>query len=56
MNLELICPECKNNVDLSKHKEVKEGKIVECSLCGIILEIVEIKEGKVKTEIVDEGK
>lgn len=54
--MKAICPECKNEIDLSRYPSVKEGMIIECNHCGITLLIKSIKDGSVSTEIVDEGK
>jgi predicted Zn finger-like uncharacterized protein len=51
-----ICPECKNQIDLSKHQNLALGFVVECPTCGIVLEVRKIENGVVTTEIVDEGK
>ncbi len=52
-----ICPECKNSVDLSAYPNLAVGHVIECSVCGITLEVTAIDEaGKLTTEIVDEGK
>ena len=56
MNLICVCPECKNNVDLSKYPNLAPGMVIECNHCGMTLLVKEISAGKVKTEIVDEGK
>jgi hypothetical protein len=57
MNKKLICPECKNEVDLSRYPNLAVGMIVECNHCGMTLSVKEIAQnGEVKTEIVDEGK
>lgn len=56
MNLTCICPECKNKVDLARYPDLKEKMIIECSVCGITLEVAEIVGSDVSTEIVDEGK
>jgi len=56
-NQTIICPECKNSVDLSKYPNLAVGMVVECNHCGMTLEVKEIaSNGEVKTEIVDEGK
>ncbi len=53
----LVCPECKNNVDLSAHEELSNDKIVECDKCGITLSVTDNSNPEdIKTEIVDEGK
>ena len=51
-----ICPECKNEIDLTRYPEIKEGMVIECDHCGITLLIKNIQNGNVSTEIVDEGK
>lgn len=52
----LICPECKNEVDLSTYPNLDIGHIVECDVCGITLQIKKIENGQVEAEVVDEGK
>jgi lysine biosynthesis protein LysW len=54
--MKCICPECKNEIDLSKRSSVEVGHTIECETCGIVLEVRSIKDGNVETEIVDEGK
>ena len=57
MNTLLICPECKNSVDLSRYPNIAPGMVVECNHCGMTLLVKEISaDGAVKSEIVDEGK
>ncbi|MEY2664881.1 MAG: hypothetical protein RIT04_689 [Candidatus Parcubacteria bacterium] len=51
-----VCPECKNQVDLTRYSDIKEGVVIECNFCGITLEVVNVLDGNVVTEIVDEGK
>lgn len=50
------CPECKNNIDLTKYPSIKEGMVIECNHCGITLLVKKIQDGVVSTEIIDEGK
>jgi len=52
----LICPECKNNVDLEAYPNIATGQIVECDSCGITLEITDDSNEELLAEIVDEGK
>ena len=52
----LVCPECKNEVDLVTLGELTVGKIIECDSCGITLEVTDISNPTVVVEIVDEGK
>lgn len=54
--MKLICPECKNDVDLSSYPNLEKGNIVECNTCGITLEATNIGGGEVQADIVDEGK
>ena len=54
--MRLLCPECKNEVDLSSYPSFDVGTIIECNHCGITLEITEIEAGEVQAEVVDEGK
>lgn len=57
MNNIAVCPECKNNIDLSRYPNLAKGMVVECNHCGMTLLISDIADdGKVTTEIVDEGK
>ena len=52
----LICPECKNNINIPDVSEIKEGSIIECDTCGITLEVSEVDGKDVKLEVIDEGK
>ena len=54
--MKLICPECKNEVDLTPYHDLADGHIVECNHCGITLMITRVSDGTVEAEIVDEGK
>ncbi len=56
MNTLLICPECKNTVDLSKYPNLVMGMVVECNHCGMTLLVKEMGDKEIKTVIVDEGK
>jgi len=55
-NVTAICPECKNNIDLSHYSSINCGMVIECNHCGITLLIKEIIDENIVTEIVDEGK
>lgn len=52
----LVCPECKNTVDLSSYSDLKVESVVECNMCGITLMITEMNGDDVSAEIIDEGK
>lgn len=54
--MKLICPECKNDVNLSMYPDFAVGHVVECDTCGITLEIKDINDDDITTEVVDEGK
>ncbi|MBI5134465.1 MAG: hypothetical protein HZA81_03730 [Candidatus Taylorbacteria bacterium] len=54
--MKCVCPECKNDIDVSKHPKITKGYVIECPLCGIVLEVVSLDGDKVALEIVDEGK
>ncbi|MBI2437152.1 MAG: hypothetical protein HYV41_05470 [Candidatus Magasanikbacteria bacterium] len=54
--MKLICPECKNEVDLSAYSDIAVDQVVECDVCGISLLVTAITGDIVETEIVDEGK
>jgi DNA-directed RNA polymerase subunit RPC12/RpoP len=57
MNTLLVCPECKNTVDLSRYPSITTGMVIECNHCGMTLLVKEIEaSGNVKVDIVDEGK
>ncbi len=53
--MKLICPECKNEVDLSPFPDLQPKQVVECNVCGISLLVTEVGE-EVVAEIIDEGK
>lgn len=53
--MNLICPECKNEVDLTSYDNIDVGHIIECNHCGITLEVQSTENG-IKVEIADEGK
>ncbi|MDE2188247.1 MAG: hypothetical protein KGJ35_00755 [Patescibacteria group bacterium] len=56
-NMKAICPECKNDIDLSRYPNLKISNVIECNVCGITLAVKKIQlDGNVETEIVDEGK
>jgi len=51
----LICPECKNEINLEKEYAVDD--VIECPFCGIELEVIEIdSNGDLKVEIIEEEK
>lgn len=51
-----VCPECKNNIELSRYPDIQEGMVIECNHCGITLSVKKIENETVSTEIIDEGK
>lgn len=54
--MRLVCPECKNNVDLAAQPGLAPEQIVECDICGITLLVKNIDGETVSAEVVDEGK
>ncbi len=54
--MKLVCPECKNDVDLSSYPAVKQEDVIECDTCGITLMVTDMSGDDIKAEIVDEGK
>lgn len=53
--MKIVCPECKNEVDLTGYPDLSNGHIIECNHCGITLEVKEVGDNFV-AEVVDEGK
>lgn len=56
MNIQSVCPECKNSVNLENYPDISPGHVIECNHCGITLLVTAVENGVVKTEITDEGK
>lgn len=54
--MNLVCPECKNDVNLSVYPNVVVEQVVECDKCGITLQIMKFAGEGVEADIVDEGK
>ena len=54
--MKLICPECKNEVDLSSYQNLAKDQVIECGLCGISLIVVSVSADTAVAEVVDEGK
>ena len=52
----LICPECKNEVNLSSYPNLDVNHVVECDVCGITLQIKAVNNGAIEAEVMDEGK
>ncbi|MBU4369794.1 hypothetical protein KKG58_03490 [Patescibacteria group bacterium] len=52
----LVCPECKNNIELADSTDLSVGSVLECNTCGITLEVGKIDNRKVSLEVIDEGK
>ena len=52
-----VCPECKNQIDISRYPSLAVGMVIECNHCGMTLLTNSIAaDGSISTEIVDEGK
>ena len=54
--MKLVCPECKNEVNLSSYPNLAVGNIIECDVCGITLLVNEINGDTITCEVADEGK
>lgn len=54
--MQLVCPECKNNVDLSVYSHLASEQVIECDICGISLIVNAINGEEVQAEVMDEGK
>ena len=54
--MHLICPECKNDIDLSSYSNIAKDQVIECNVCGISLLVNDIQGDEVSAEVVDEGK
>ena len=54
--MQLICPECKNDVDLASYPNLAKDQVIECDVCGISLLITSIDDKAVQAEVTDEGK
>ena len=54
--MKLVCPECKNEVNLSAYPNLSVGNIIECDVCGITLLVNNISDNIVTCEVADEGK
>lgn len=55
-NMQLICPECKNGVDLTRYPKLAVGHVVECQMCGITLKVTTREGMDFEAEVMDEGK
>ncbi len=54
--MQLTCPECQNEVNLSSYTNLAIGNVVECNVCGITLLVNKIEGETVGAEVIDEGK
>lgn len=54
--MKLVCPECKNDVNLSLFPDLAPEHVIECDICGITLLVKEMDDDQVVVEVVDEGK
>ena len=54
--MKLICPECKNNVDLATYPNLAVEQVIECNVCGISLLVTSLEAEAAHAEVVDEGK
>jgi hypothetical protein len=54
--MKLVCPECKNDVNLTLYPSLAPEHVIECDQCGITLQIQDMSSDNIVVEIVDEGK
>lgn len=55
VNKKLTCPECKNEFDVKP--DSAKGDVLECSYCGIELEVMDVDgNGEVSVEVAEEEK
>ncbi len=54
--MNLICPECKNEVELAGYPNLKRNDVIECNMCGITLMVDESGDSGWVGQVVDEGK
>lgn len=54
--MDIICPECKNEVETSDYPTLEEDDIIECQMCGINLLMTDLSGEDAKVEVVEEGK
>ena len=54
--MRLICPECKNEVNLSSYPDLDVEQVIECDTCGISLVVTAVNGEEVSADVVDEGK
>ena len=54
--MNIVCPECKNDIDLSSYSSLEQDSVIECNMCGITLQVVKKEGDNVEVEIIDEGK
>lgn len=54
--MKLICPECKNEVNLLNYPDLAVDHVIECNVCGITLLISKMDADNIEAEVVDEGK
>ena len=54
--MNLICPECKNAVDLGSYGDLQKDQVIECNTCGITLMVTDMSGEDIQVDIVDEGK
>ena len=54
--MKLVCPECKNEVELSSYPNLAVEQVIECNVCGISLLVNKFEGDLVEVEVVDEGK
>lgn len=54
--MQSVCPECKNDIDLTPFEPLQMEDMLECDMCGISLMVAQIDGDSVQLEVADEGK
>jgi len=54
--MSIVCPECKNDIDLSSYPSIEVESVIECNVCGITLQVVKKEGDNAEVEVIDEGK
>jgi DNA-directed RNA polymerase subunit RPC12/RpoP len=49
--MQLVCPECKNAVDLTSYPTLAPDQVVECNMCGINLLVKSVDGDDVVAEV-----
>ncbi len=51
----IACLECANDISL-EDRDYRIGEVLECSFCGTELEVIDVKDGNIIVDIIEEEK